>query len=133
MPGRLSTPSIAGRDASAASPGDAPIASVIIPTKDAGVMFDRVLGALAAQRIGGTFEIVVIDSGSTDGTVERARASGAVVREIDPGEFQHSVTRNMGASLARGKFLVFLTQDAVPEGSTWLESLVSAVEGDARV
>ena len=87
--------------------------SVVIPVKNGGTDLVRCLAAIGRQRNDEEVEIVVVDSGSTDGSPERARAAGAVVHEIPPEEFGHGRTRNLGVELARGDLLVFTTQDAV--------------------
>ena len=56
----------------------------------------------------------MIDSGSRDRSVAIARAAGVRVVEIEPGEFGHGRTRNLGASLCAGELICFLTQDATP-------------------
>jgi rhamnosyltransferase len=53
--------------------------------------------------------------------------------EIPPRSFNHGGTRNFGASLAQGKHLVFLSQDAEPANELWLDHLISPVEEDERV
>jgi O-antigen biosynthesis protein len=93
--------------------------SVVIPVKDGGPLLQRVLGAVRAQ---GPLELIVIDSGSSDGSREAARAAGARLIEVAPEEFGHGRTRNLGAEQASGDLIAFLTQDAVPvEG--WLDAL----------
>ena len=59
-------------------------------------------------------EILIVDSGSSDRTVELARAAGARVVAIPPEDFNHGRTRNLAAELATGDVLCFLTQDATP-------------------
>jgi glycosyltransferase involved in cell wall biosynthesis len=93
--------------------------SVVIPVKDAGPLFERVLDGVRAQ---GELELLVIDSGSSDGSGELARAAGAELIEIAPGEFGHGRTRNLGAERASGDLIAFLTQDAVPLPG-WLEAM----------
>jgi rhamnosyltransferase len=66
-----------------------------------------------------------IDSGSSDGTVDIASSFDVRVEKISPTEFHHGRTRNLGASLARGRFLVFLGPDAQPLDSTWLRNLIA--------
>lgn len=99
--------------------------SVVIPVKNGGEGIRRCLAAIAAQRVSEEVEVVVVDSGSTDGTVELCRSLGARVHEIEPGEFNHGATRNLGAALASGGVVVFTVDDALPVGDAWLEELVA--------
>ncbi len=107
-------------------------ASVLIPTWQGAEFLERVLDRLAAQEPGVPWELFVIDSGSTDGTLailERRRAGFPVplrVRGIDPVEFDHGDTRNQLAAWSSGDLLVFLTQDAIPARADWLATLVAA-------
>jgi rhamnosyltransferase len=70
--------------------------------------------------------LLVVDSGSTDATLDILGAHPAwrVIR-IPNEEFGHGRTRAMAAALARGEFVVFLTQDAVPIGDSWLAELLA--------
>ena len=79
--------------------------------------------AIGAQRIDEEFEVVVIDSGSDDGTPDVARRFGARVVPISASEFHHGTTRNLGAREARGEWLVWTTHDAYPASTDWLERL----------
>ena len=78
-------------------------------------------------------EVVVVDSGSTDGSPERARAAGAVVHEIPAEAFGHGRTRNLGVELARGETVVFTSQDAVADNADWLARLVAAARSGPDV
>ncbi|HEX3290308.1 MAG TPA: glycosyltransferase family 2 protein [Gaiella sp.] len=100
--------------------------SVVIPVRDGGNELDRCLAGIATQVVDEAIEIVVVDSGSTDGSVERARAAGAVVHEIPAEAFGHGRTRNLGVELARGDTVVFTSQDAVADDAEWLARLVAA-------
>lgn len=73
-------------------------------------------------------EVVVVDSESTDGSVELARAWGARVHSIAATEFHHGRTRNLGAQLALGETLVFTSQDTYAVGSDWLATLVAPLQ-----
>ena len=103
--------------------------SVVIPVKDGDERLEEVLAAVRAQ---GGVELIVIDSGSRDGSRSIARAAGAELIEIRPEEFGHGRTRNLGAERARGDLICFLTQDAVPEDG-WLEAYREAFALDERV
>lgn len=78
------------------------------------------------------FEVLVLDSGSTDGTVEIARGfgDGARLHEIPNSEFGHGRTRNLAARLTEASVLALLTQDAVPASDGWLEQLVAPFTED---
>ncbi len=73
-------------------------------------------------------EIVVIDSGSTDGTWERAVDAGAFVERIPKSEFNHGATRNLGISRTSGEFICLITQDAVPMDAHTVRKLVEPFE-----
>jgi rhamnosyltransferase len=103
-------------------------ASVVIPTKDPGPIFRQVLDRTLSQQARWPFEIIVIDSGSKDGTVDYARARAAKVISIPPESFGHGRTRNLAIGQARGEFVALLTQDATPADERWLANLVAAVE-----
>ena len=105
--------------------------SVVIPTLDAGPSFERTLAAVREQEGVGEVELLVVDSDSTDGTRERAERAGARVHRIRRAEFDHGLTRNLGASLTHGACVAFLTQDAEPADGQWLAALVEAVETEA--
>src|SRR5579885_1045860 len=105
--------------------------SIVIPTKDGGPDFRRTLEAIRRQPMDP--EIIVVDSGSGDGTAEMARSFGARVEYIHPQNFNHGETRNEGIRLASGRFCVMLVQDAVPTGETWLEDLLAPFADDRVV
>jgi rhamnosyltransferase len=100
--------------------------------KDGGADLVRCLDAIGRQVVDDTVEVVVIDSGSTDSSVEVAHSHGARVHEIPASEFGHGRTRNLGASLAAGETLVFTSQDAFAADEHWLARLVQPL-GRERV
>jgi rhamnosyltransferase len=113
----------------------APLVSVIIPTKNAGPIFRRVVDALARQDLDHPFEVIVIDSGSTDGTQKAVPIDDPRFRliEIPPSEFGHGKTRNQGVAAARGQYCAFLTHDAIPANDQWLRELIRPLQEDERV
>jgi rhamnosyltransferase len=107
-------------------------ATVFIPTFNGEKYLDRLLTALEFQAFEGNFEILIIDSGSTDKTLAII-AQHPMVRlvQIPSSEFGHGKTRNVAASLARGKYIAFLSHDAIPIGSLWLASLLQPLSDDS--
>jgi GT2 family glycosyltransferase len=101
--------------------------SIIIPTLNGGVLFERALAAMRAQTFDGDVEIVVVDSGSRDGTVEAARRWGARVTSIPAAEFHHGRTRNLCLRQASHSLALFTVQDAVPVGADWLATCVGCL------
>ena len=104
--------------------------SVVIPVKDGERYLAELLSALGAQD--GPLEVLVIDSGSSDGSVEIARAAGARVHEIPAREFGHGRTRNLGLELTSGDLVAFLTQDATPRPG-WAAAYRDVFERSERV
>jgi rhamnosyltransferase len=109
------------------------VISVVIPVKDGGRDLDRCLAGIAAQRTDEEVEVVVVDSGSSDGSPDRARAAGAIVHEIPPEEFGHGRTRNVGVRVARGELVAFTSQDAVADDDRWLARLAAAARSGPDV
>ena len=99
--------------------------SILIPTKNGAEAIESCLTAIHSQKCTGPFEVIVVDSGSTDATLEIARGYSVRIEQIPPETFHHARTRNYAASLAKGEFLVFLSQDAIPSSDTWLEAMIS--------
>ena len=99
--------------------------SIVVPTRAGGELLSRLVGAVRAQATARTFEILLVDSGSPRAELERLAAAGARIESIAPGAFDHGLTRDHGARLARGGVLVFLNQDALPVGERWLDGLVA--------
>jgi rhamnosyltransferase len=102
-------------------------ASVIILTKNAGDNLGRLLDRISSQKCERGFEVLVIDSGSTDSTLAVAQRFPARVFRIKPEEFHHGRTRNMGAELAQGEVLVYITQDALPLDNSWLQKITDSL------
>ncbi|WP_374764424.1 rhamnosyltransferase WsaF family glycosyltransferase [Yunchengibacter salinarum] len=108
--------------------GEKPHASVVIPTLNAGPVLDSVLDAVQAQEAPFAHDVLVIDSGSTDGTLDKVKSRGIRLHQIHKADFNHGDTRNLGVELTDGDFVAFLTHDALPKGRDWLFNIVTALE-----
>ncbi len=112
------------------NPSNLPKVSLILLTRNGLPLLRECLERVFAQRTDWRYEVLVIDSGSTDGTLELVRQSPARVLQIPRVTFSHGATRNFAAENARGEFLVYLVQDAIPTSNDWLLHLVQAAETD---
>ncbi|MCI0588965.1 MAG: glycosyltransferase [Planctomycetes bacterium] len=106
--------------------------SLVIPTLNAGPLLGEVLAGLDRQEGGMELERIAVDSGSSDGTVDRLRAGGFAVHSIPRRTFNHGATRDLAIVRARGEVVVLLTQDAVPADPSWLRRLLEPYD-DSRV
>jgi glycosyltransferase involved in cell wall biosynthesis len=97
---------------------------VVIPVKNGERYLAELLTALQAESID---EVLVIDSGSSDRSLQIARNAGVDVIEISPASFGHGRTRNLGAERTTGDLICYLTQDATPVRG-WLNAYREAME-----
>lgn len=104
-------------------------ASVVIRARDEAGSIGRVLDALAAQTV--RHEVVVVDSGSRDGTPAIARERGARVLEVAPERFTYGRALNLGAAQASAPVVVALSAHAVPPAGTWLGRMLAWFEDPA--
>lgn len=110
---------------------DTRLISVVIPVKNGAATLEAALRGLFAQTLAARMEVIVIDSGSTDRTLDIVRDFPVRLHEISPEEFDHGATRNLGVALARGEFVVMTVQDAVPVDERWLENMLRHFDNPA--
>lgn len=106
-----------------------PSVSIIIVTWNSGAHLPRCLAALAAQTFS-DFEIIIVDNGSTDGSVEALpERFPSLAFQIQRNETNlgFAAANNAGARLASAPWLALLNADAFPEPD-WLERLLAAAQ-----
>jgi len=108
--------------------GEDPAVTLFLPTWNAGPEFPAILAAMLGQELDRPFETVVIDSGSSDGTVEFLERQPVRLTRIPNSEFNHGLTRNRGVALARGEIVVLSVQDAMPADAHWMQRLVDCFD-----
>ena len=108
------------------------LATVAVLTYNGETYLEQILSAVESQTIDGEVDILVIDSGSTDGTLGIVARHPAVrLHQIPNSEFGHGKTRNLAARLARGEFIAYLTHDAIPATDGWLRELLAPLRDTA--
>ena len=106
--------------------------SVVIPTYNAERHLDAQLRALQTQSIR-DLDILVIDSSSSDGTLDIAKRHAIQTATIPKGDFDHGGTRTLaGKTRSMGDILVYLTQDALPCDEKGIETLIQPLLADQQ-
>lgn len=113
-------------------PVSAPLVRIVIRSKNESAKIGKTLERVAAQTIADRAEVVVVDSGSTDGTVDIARRAGVRVIEIPAESFTYGRSLNIGCRDTETPYLVALSAHAPPRDEHWLERLLEPFE-DERV
>jgi rhamnosyltransferase len=106
------------------------LVSVVIPVKNGDAWLNETIPAILDQEIEGSIEIIAIDSGSTDKTLSILSKFPVRLIRIQPEDFNHGLTRNLGVQHAKGKFVVMTVQDAKPVSKKWLQELLNAFTDD---
>ena len=73
-------------------------------------------------------EIILVDSGSTDGTLEIARSFGCKIVHIKKEDFTFGRSLNYGCRAASGDYLIFISAHCVPSHTSWLQNLIAPLE-----
>jgi len=98
--------------------------SVIIRTYNESRYLPQLLQALRSQTVRPQeLDIIVVDSGSNDATIEIATGAGCKLMHIDKHEFSFGRSLNRGCNAAKGDVLVFVSGHCVPASNQWLQEL----------
>lgn len=101
---------------------------VIIRTLNESELIGRCLETLHGQQGGFELDVLVVDSGSTDSTLEIAHDRGARILELAPTEFDYSRALNVGIEQLRGDVIVSLSAHAIPTDEHLLQRLTAPFE-----
>jgi glycosyltransferase involved in cell wall biosynthesis len=105
--------------------------SIVIRCCNEGRHIGRLLDGIRRQTVR-PVEVVVVDSGSTDDTLEVAARHGAKLVHIPPAEFSFGRSLNRGCAAARGERLVIASAHVYPVCHDWLERLLAPL-ADPRI
>lgn len=103
--------------------------SIVIRAYNEDQHLGRLLEAIQRQTLP-TAEVILVDSGSTDGTLDLARKYKARILHIKPKDFTFGRSLNMGIAAARGEVIVLASAHVWPMGADWLERLVAPFEDE---
>lgn len=104
--------------------------SIVITTKNSVGVIERLIDILLDQEFDSSFEFIFMDNNSQDGTVEfleKVNFKNKRIIHVPEDDFSHSGTRMKAAELARGKYVLFFTDDIVPIGRHFLTHLTRPV------
>ena len=102
--------------------------SVVIRTLNESKYLDELLSSIFKQETNNLgVEVVLVDSGSTDGTLEIADRHGCRILHISREQFSFGRSLNMGCDAAEGDILVITSGHCVPENRHWLQKLCQPI------
>ncbi|MBC2835117.1 glycosyltransferase [Paragemmobacter straminiformis] len=104
-----------------------PKISIIIRSYNEEQHIGRLLHGLEMQNMR-DFEIILVDSGSTDSTVPIAERYGVQIVRIPKAEFSFGRALNLGCAVAKGEFLLFASAHVYPLRRDWLERIIAPFE-----
>ncbi len=100
------------------------LASIIIRAYNEEKNIGKLLSKIKNQKVNFKYEIIVVDSGSTDKTVEIAKRFNTKVVNIKPKEFSFGFSLNKGIEASLGDICVFISAHCFPEDDRWLKNIV---------
>jgi glycosyltransferase involved in cell wall biosynthesis len=103
--------------------------SILIRAKNEERYIGKVLDVLFSQSYA-DFEVILVDSGSTDNTIEIAGKYPVKIHEIKPEEFTWGYSLNFGFQRSKGEYVVCLSAHSLPLSEDWLETLISNFDDD---
>lgn len=103
--------------------------TVFVPTYNGAKYIGELINAVLDQELPEDYklELMIIDSGSTDSTVDTIKQhyiDKVNFSEIPNSEFGHGKTRQKAAEIAKGEYILFLSQDATPSHRRWLIDMI---------
>ena len=111
-----------------------PLVTIVIPVYNGGAMLKTIVESCLSQDLDQPFEVLLIDSASIDGCLESLPQDERLrIHRIRKEDFGHGRTRNLGVELARGEYVAFITQDAIPANRMWLMNLIAPLQKDPHV
>lgn len=102
--------------------------SIILPIKNAKPWIEKCLNGIIKQKYYDPCEIIVIDSGSLDGSLDIVQNYPVRLIQIDPNNFDHGLTRNLGVIESIGEYVIMTVQDAHAYDDNWIKKMLDVFE-----
>ena len=108
--------------------------SIVIRTLNEEEFLPQVIHAINKQQSTLDVDLIIVDSGSTDRTLEVARKNGCRIKQINSREFTFGRSLNLGISVARHDVIVSLSAHCIPSSNQWLSELIYPIyKGVAQI
>lgn len=104
--------------------------SIVIRSYNEERHIGRLLEGIVSQEVDFDYETVIVDSGSTDGTLEIAGGFPVKIVHIRPGDFSFGYSLNRGIEAGSGEFMVFISAHCYPENEYWLQNMIRPFENE---
>ncbi|GAB3940689.1 glycosyltransferase [Spirosoma harenae] len=99
--------------------------SIIIRAFNEGKHIGKLIDGIASQETSHSIEIILVDSGSTDDTVQIAESKGVLCVHIRPDEFSFGRALNIGCQRATGEILLFASAHVYPVYTSWIDKMLA--------
>jgi rhamnosyltransferase len=104
------------------------IVSIIIRTYNEERYLNDLLNSINNQIINNhIIEIIVVDSGSTDNTLQIAKSYNCTIKKIEKINFSFGRSLNMGCATSNGEILIFISGHCIPGNEFWLQNLINPI------
>jgi len=113
-------------------------ATIFIPTWFGDKYLDELLASVFSQKCDFLFEVLIYDSCSKDNTLAIIKKyinkhNNLRFKSINKKNFNHGLTRQRAALDAYGKYIVYLTQDAIPANNMWLSEIIKPFKLNKKI
>lgn len=108
-------------------------ASIIIRTYNEERFLDSLLTKIGSQETKFSYETIIVDSGSTDRTLEIAAKHPVKIVSIPKEKFSFGYSLNKGIENATGKYCIMVSAHCIPVDNNWIEGMVSPLVDDEKV
>jgi len=108
------------------------LVSIVIRTKNEAKKIERCLKSIKNQSYD-NYEIIIVDSGSTDRTIEIAKRFKCQIIKIPANSFTFGYSLNVGIKMAKGDIIISISAHAFPFNNFWLATLIDKFDKEKNM